>query len=193
MEKAIAEGHEVVAYVRNPKKIAPRENVSVVVGELADAMRIEEAIRGSDAVISVIGPLGRQNKLIFAPAYENIIAAMKKHGVKRLVALGTPSIPSSMDRPSLVFGALIVVVGMILHRGYEDIQRVGELIRESGLEWTLVRVPLLTNRPARGKLTIGHFGNGVWWPRLSRADFADFLLKQLTDRTYINKAPAISN
>ena len=118
---------------------------------------------------------------------------MKKNGVKRLIALGTPSIPSSMDRPSLVFGALIVIVGMIIHKGYEDIQRVGELIRESGLEWTLVRVPLLTNRPKRGKITVGHFGNGVWWPRLSREDFVDFLIQQLTDRSYIGKAPAISN
>lgn len=193
MDKALRAGHEVVAYVRNSKKMAPRERLSVVEGELSNPERLEQAIKGTDAVVSVIGPLGRQEKLIFAPGYENIVSAMKKHGVKRLIALGTPSIPSSLDRPSLIFGALIVIVGMIIHKGYEDIQRVGEVVRESGLEWTLVRVPLLTNRPARGKITIGHFGNGVWWPRLSREDFADFLLKQLTDKTYIGKAPAISN
>lgn len=193
IEKALSAGHEIVAYARRPKKVALRDGVSVVAGELTNAAQIEKAIQGTDAVVSVMGPLGRQNSLIFAPAYESIISAMKKHGVSRLIALGTPSIPSSLDRPSLVFGALIVVVGMLIHKGYEDIQRVGELIRESGLEWTLVRVPLLTNRPARGKITIGHFGNGVWWPRLSRADFADFILKQLTDKTYVGKAPAISN
>jgi uncharacterized protein YbjT (DUF2867 family) len=191
---ALKAGHEIVAYARKPEKIRMKNpKLSVAAGDLDDADAIEKAVAGSDAVVSVIGPVGRQDKLIFAPAYEKIITAMKKRGVKRLIALGTPSIPSSLDRPSLIFGALIVVVGMLIHKGYEDIQRVGELVRESGLDWTLARVPLLTNRPARGKITVGNFGNGVWWPRLSRADFSQFLLAQLTDRAYVGKAPAISN
>lgn len=194
IQEALKEGHHVVAYARSPKKIAKTDpNLTIVTGDLSDSAKIDEAVMGADAVVSVLGPVGRQQKLIFAPAYQRIIAAMRKAGVKRFIALGTPSVPDSLDRPSLIFGALIVVVGMIIHKGYEDIQRVGELVRESGLDWTLVRVPLLTDGGKHTHLTIGHFGNGVWWPWISRINFVDFLLKQLTDTKYINKAPAISN
>lgn len=194
VKEALTAGHEVVAYVRKPKKLRiENPNFSVVVGDLSNAEKINEAIQGTDAVVSVVGPLGRQDKLIFAPAYEHIISSMKRHGVKRLIALGTPSIPDANDRFNFVYWCLIVGVGLILHKGYTDMKNVGQEIRESGLDWTIVRVPLLTNRPKRGKITIGYFGNGVTWFRLTRGDFVEFLMKQLSDTTYIGKAPGISN
>ncbi|MBY0539381.1 SDR family oxidoreductase [Patescibacteria group bacterium] len=194
VEEALKAGHEIVAYVRNPKKMRIQNpKVSLVVGDLENAEKVEEAIKGSDAVVSVVGPLGRQDTLIFAPAYELIISSMKKNGVKRLIALGTPSVPDAHDRFNLIFWALTFGVGLIIHHGYTDMKTLGQDIRESGLEWTIVRVPLLTNRPKKGKVSVGYFGNGVTWFRLTRADFADFLVKQLTDKTYVGKAPAISN
>lgn len=194
VKEALNAGHEIVAYVRNPKKLHLSDaRVSVVVGDLANAEKIDEAIKGADAVVSLVGPLGRQDKLIFAPAYKCIIQSMKKHGVKRLIALGTPSIPDANDRFNFIYWCLTFGVGLLIHKGYTDMKNLGQSIRESGLEWTIVRVPLLTNRPKRGKITVGYFGNGVTWFRLTRADFVDFLMKQLTDITYIGKAPGISN
>lgn len=194
VEEALKAGHEIVAYVRNPKKMRiQNSNVSLVVGDLDNTEKIDEAIRGSDAVVSVIGPLGRQDTLIFAPAYEHIIDSMKKHGVKRLIALGTPSVPDAHDRFNFIFWALTFGVGFLIHKGYTDMKTLGQDIRESGLDWTIVRVPLLTNRPKQGNVKVGYFGSGVTWFRLTRADFADFLVKQLADRKYIGKAPAISN
>lgn len=194
VEEALKAGHEIVAYVRNPKKMRIQNpKVFLVVGDLDNAEKIDEAIKGSDAVVSVIGPLGRQDTLIFAPAYEHIIESMKKQGVKRLIALGTPSVPDAHDRFNFIFWALTFGVGFLIHKGYTDMKTLGQDIRESGLDWTIVRVPLLTNRPRKGSVKVGYFGAGVDWFRLTRADFADFLVKQLTDRTYIGKAPAISN
>jgi uncharacterized protein YbjT (DUF2867 family) len=194
VELALNAGHEIVAYVRNPKKMRIQNpKISLVVGDLLNAEKIDEAIKGADAVVSVIGPLGRQDTLIFAPAYERIIDSMKKNGVKRLIALGTPSVPDAHDRFNFIFWALTFGVGLIIHHGYTDMKTLGQDIRESGLDWTIVRVPLLTNRPKKGNVKVGYFGAGVDWPRLTRADFADFLVKQLTDRTHVGKAPAISN
>lgn len=194
VEEALKAGHEIVAYVRNPKKMRIQNaKLFFVQGDLENAEKIDEAIKGADAVVSVVGPLGRQEKLIFAPAYKSIITSMKKHGVKRLIALGTPSVPDAHDRFNFIFWALTFGVGFLIHKGYTDMKTLGQDIRESGLDWTIVRVPLLTNRSKQGNVKVGYFGNGVTWFRLTRADFADFLLKQLTDRTYIGKAPAISN
>ncbi|MBX9765612.1 SDR family oxidoreductase [Patescibacteria group bacterium] len=194
VNEALSAGHEIVAYVRSPKKLTIQNpKLSVVVGDLGNDQKIEEAIKGADVVVSVVGPLGRQDTLIFAPFYERVIAAMKKNGVRRLIALGTPSVPDAYDRFNFIFWALTFGVGLIIHHGYTDMKTLGQDIRESGLDWTIVRVPLLTNQPKRGNVKVGYFGAGVTWPRLSRADFADFLLKQLTDKTYIGKAPATSN
>lgn len=192
--EALRAGHEVVAYVRNAKKLKVQDaKIKAVVGELTDAKKISEAITGADAVVSVVGPLGRQDTLIFAPFYGHVISAMKTHGVKRLVALGTPSVPDAHDRFNFIYWALTFGVGLIIHHGYTDMKTLGQDIRESGLDWTIVRVPLLTNQPKRGEVKVGYFGNGVTWFRLARADFVEFLIKQLTDRTYVGKAPGISN
>jgi uncharacterized protein YbjT (DUF2867 family) len=193
VNEALNVGHEVVAHVRNREKITPRDKLSIVEGGLGDKEKIGEAIKGADAVISVIGPVGWQSKLIFAPGYENIISAMKKHGVRRIIALGTPTIPDLNDRFNLVFWFLIITVGFLINRGSEDLQKVGQILRNSGLDWTIVRAPLLNNKSAKGKITTGYFGNGVNWFRLSRADFVHFLLEQLNDTKFIGKAPAISN
>lgn len=194
IEKALAKGYEVVAYARSAQKISiihPR--LSVVVGELTNKEKIEEVVHGTDAVVSVMGPVGAQNKLIFSPAYEHIVEAMKNNGLKRIIALGTPTISDENDRFSLIFFGLIFIVGLIIKKGGDDIKKVGRIVRESGLEWTLVRTPLFTNGKKKEKITIGYFGNGIWWPWLSRENFTDFVLQQITDRTYIGKAPAISN
>lgn len=194
IQKALGEGHTIVAYARHPKKITIQSSqLSIATGELTDEAAIDTAIAGSDAVVSVLGPMGYQNKLIFAPAYEHIVASMKKHSVKRLIALGTPTTHDPCDQWNPVFWAMTIIVGFIIARGGDDILLSANIVRTSELDWTLVRIPLLRSAPARGRITIGAFGRGIWWPFITREDFANFLLKQLTDRTYVGKAPAISN
>lgn len=194
IKEALARGHEIIAYARSPKKIAINDRkLSIVAGGLEDADKIELAIAGADAVVSVMGPVGWQSRLIFAPGYENIIRAMKKRGVQRIIALGTPTVPDENDRFSFIFWFLIVVVGFLINKGHEDLRKAGMIVRESGLDWTLVRVPLMNNESARGNVTVGYFGNGVNWFRLSRADLVLFILEQLNSAEYFRKAPAISN
>lgn len=194
IERALVEGHTVVAYARSPKKLKIHDSrVTIVEGDLSNGEKIREAVRGADAVVSVMGPNGWQDELIFTPAYEKIIAAMKAEGVARLIALGTPTIRDQADRFNPVFEALIQIVGLIINKGSDDIATVGKLVRESGLDYTLVRVPLLTNGAAKHKIKTGAFGAGIWWPFITRSDFVDFLLDQLTDSTHLGKVIAISN
>ena len=75
---------------------------------------------------------------------------------------------------------------------YEDMRRTVELVRASGLDWTVVRVPRLTEDPPTGAVKVGYVGKGMG-VRLSRSDMAEFMLKQAADKTYVCKAPAISN
>lgn len=70
--------------------------------------------------------------------------------------------------------------------------QVAAKVRASNLDWTIVRVPMLTDDPPTGKVRVGYVGKGTG-SRISRADMADFMLRQLADTTYWHKAPAISN
>jgi len=89
-------GHAVTAYVRNPSKVPASwgDTVKVVTGELSDAAAVERAVQSADAVVSALGPsMDRKAKgLPLVEGTRNIVTAMQKHGVKRYVGNGTPSV-----------------------------------------------------------------------------------------------------
>ena len=77
---------------------------------------------------------------------------------------------------------------------YNNIVEIGKSVTHSSLDWTLVRLPLLASKPATGKLNIGYPGHGkVKLNSLNREDLAEFLVKQIKDKTYLHQAPVVSN
>jgi hypothetical protein len=66
-------------------------------------------------------------------------------------------------------------------------------VRGSDLDWTIIRVAMLNDKPKTGVVKAGYVGTGQVGLGISRADFADFMLKQVEDREYLKKAPAISD
>ncbi|MGW1719616.1 NAD(P)-dependent oxidoreductase [Streptomyces sp. NPDC002156] len=193
INQALAVGHEVVAYARTPAKLPSHQRLTAIQGQLDDASAIGEAVRGSDAVLSVLGP--GTNKAEIPPlvsGYRSIIAAMREHGVDRLVALGTPSITDPADRRDLKVGLMVSGIRKFQPVAYDAIVRIGQTVRDSGLKWTIVRVPLLTNGPKTATVNVRAVGDkgGV---RLSRTNAAAFLLQQATDSTHIGAAPFITD
>lgn len=124
---------------------------------------------------------------------QNIIAAMKKHGVRRLIITSTLSAKDPNDKPDLRTKAMVNLVKIVMHAAYEDIVSVAEMVRASDLDWTIVRLALLNNKPRTGRVRTGYVGRGEVGTRISRADIADFMLKQVDDTRYLRQAPAISN
>lgn len=193
VRQALSEGHDVVAYVRSPSKLSfsdPR--LTIVAGSLDDAAAISDAVRGADVVISVLGPVG--TGVAGTPITEGIrviVAAMKQHGVRRLVASATFSVTDAQDAPPWSVRMLVGVIKRIAPGAYRDILGIGAVVRESGLDWTLVRVGLLNDRPGSGDVLSAYLGKGVKLA-LSRASFATFMLRQASSPDWIGKAPAIS-
>lgn len=107
----LAEDHEVTAYARTPSKLPTHERLTAVQGQLDDAAAITEAVRGSDAVLSTLGPTTkRADAPPLVTGYRHIVAAMHEHGVERLVALGTPSIPDPADSKEFKVGLTATAV-----------------------------------------------------------------------------------
>jgi hypothetical protein len=122
----------------------------------------------------------------------NIVAAMREHGVRRLVATGTPSISDPADGSDWRVGLLVKLIKMLQPAAYKALVEIGGIVRGSELDWTLVRLPFLTNGPAVDRINARNVGQkgGL---RLSRVNAAAFVLQQATDGRYLHKAPFISD
>ena len=194
VEQTLAAGNEVVAYVRNPSKLnIENEHLTVVQGELTDEELIEKAVKRVDAVISLLGPRGGSKNKPLTHGMQNIIAAMKKQGVRRLIISSTLSAKDPNDKRTLRVKFSVNLVKLTMHAAYEDIVSVAETVRNSDLAWTIVRLNLLNNKPKSGKVKVGYVGSGELGTWISRADIADFMLNQIQDTKYVQQAPAISN
>jgi putative NADH-flavin reductase len=186
----------VVVYARHPSKLTMRhEHLTIVQGELRDKVNIEQAVSDADAVISLLGPrLGEDYKSKpLTQGTQNIIAAMKQFGVRRLIVASTPSASAPGDLPDVKFKMLVFLIKSMMRLAYEEIVNVAQIVRDSGLDWTLVRVSGLNYKPKSGNVRAGYLGTGEVGIQLSRADLADFILGELKEAKYVRQMPAISN
>ena len=192
VEQALAAGHDVTVLVRTPSSFPLKhERLNVVQGSVEDAAKVNQAVAGADAVLSVLGHTKSSNKDVLTVGTRNIINAMNKHGVRRLISLTGAGVRDPHDQPKLVDK----VFGFALARLQPDLLRDSEnhvkVIQESDLDWIVVRGPRLTEGPRTGKYRVGYVGKDSG-TQASRADIADFMLKQVTHNTYVHKLPVVS-
>jgi putative NADH-flavin reductase len=190
---ALKAGHEVRALARDPRRMdVQHPRLTVVQGDVANPACVEDAIAGTDAVISVLGPADNKPVYKVSQGMQHILNAMDRHSVRRLVMSAGAGVSDPNDAPNLLhrlFGALLKRLARYVH---EDMQRAVEIVRGSGVEWTIVRAPRLTDDPGTENVTVAWVGRGMGM-RLSREDLAGFMLQQVSDTTYVHQAPAISN
>jgi putative NADH-flavin reductase len=192
LRQALNEDHQVTVLVRDPAKlIEVSDHLTVVQGSLNDEVCLNQVIHGADAVLSMLGPANNQPTFDISSGTQAIINAMKKNGVRRLVISAGAGVGDPDDQPELFNKIVNMLLKVIARNVYEDMLKTVTLVRESGLDWTVVRVPMLTDNPATGQVKIGMVGKGMR-PRINRSDMADFMLKQASSRDYVGKSPVIS-
>ncbi len=192
VQQALDAGHTVVALARTPGKLPIRlDRLTVIQGDVTNATDVEKTVQGSDAVISVLGHAKNSPKDMQTVGIKNIIAAMEKYDVKRLVSLTGAGTDAPQDQPKLVNHLIKFALKTLSGEVLKDAVNHTDVIRNSKLDWVIVRVPRLNEGPHTGKYRIGWVGVNTG-TRISRADVADFLLKQASDRTYLHQAPMIS-
>ncbi len=192
--QALEEGDEVVAYVRNPSKLGiTNDRLSIVQGQLSDKAQIERAISGVDIVVSTLGPRGGSKERPLTQGMQNIVAAMDKLGVRRIVITSTLSVKDQNDKPELRARALVFLVKHAMRPAYDEIVSVAETLRASDLDWTILRMTMLNNKPKSGKVRAGYLGRGEVASWIARADIAGFILQCGREGKYVRQTPAISN
>ena len=190
-------GHVVTAYLRNPAKV-PAEwgaDVRLEVGEITDAAAIDRAVAGADAVVSALGP-SMDRKATGLPLVEgtrHIVAAMQRHGVRRYVGNGTPSVLDPRERPTWQTRLSTFMAKTFLRRAHDEMLGMSQAVTTSELDWTIVRFLAPKDGPARGQVRQGFYGTDALGFNVTRADIAAFTAAQVDDPRYVGAAPAISN
>ena len=190
--QALASGHEVTALVRNPAKIHIRhERLRVVQGDILDFESVERAVAGQEAVLSSLGTksLFRRMK-IFSKGRSNLLRAMTKHDVSRLICIIGIGAGDSRGHGGFFYDQIILPI--ILKRIYQDKDKQEELIRKSDRDWIIVRPGFLTNGPPKGNYRVLTDLTGITVGRISRADVAAFMLAQLNNDRYLRQTPLLS-
>lgn len=178
--QALADGHEVTAFVRSPAKApAPHERLRVEVGEVtADQDAVGAAVRGQDAVLTAFGSPTTWHGLV-APtltvdAVPVIVRAMREAGVRRIVHLSAHGVGFTRAESPAAYRAVYRALG----RMFADKEAGERVLRDSGLEWTLVYPVMLVNGPRTGAYRVGERLPLRGVPRISRADVAHFMLRE---------------
>jgi len=158
-------------------------------GNALEASSLEAAVAGQDAVLSVLGTRSRGPTTLFSESTHNLISAMDKHGVRRLVCITGVGAGDSKGHVGFLFDRIIRP--FVVKNVYEDKERQEVAIIQSDLEWVIVRPAQLTDEPARGEYSV--FLKGSYTAtKISRADVAAFMLAQLNDDTYAHKTPVVN-
>lgn len=193
IRQALDLGHEVTAFVRKPAKLKlEHPHLRVAKGNVLDYASVESAMQGQNAVICALG-----HKRWFYPSRilsrgtGNILQAMKTCGVPRFVCETSLGVGNSVGR--LGFLGTFLVVPFILPFYFWDRLRQEKLIEQDDSDWVIVRPATLTNGAAHGQYRHGpRAGSFTLTKRISRADVADFMLKQLTDDENLGTAVGVS-
>ncbi|MFP4015163.1 MAG: NAD(P)-dependent oxidoreductase [Chitinispirillaceae bacterium] len=192
VEQALEGGYQVKAFVRTPSKMKmDHRNLELVQGDVTDAEAVDRAVAGADAVLSVIGHTKDSPDDLQTRAMHNITGTMKKRRVKRIVNLTGAGVRDPEDRPKLIDKLIVALLKLTAGNVFKDGRDHVEVLRESGLEWTVVRAPRLVDGPRTGRYRVGFVGKDSA-TKISRADVADFMLKEVQERRYVRKLPMVS-
>ena len=173
--------------MRDPSRFpVPRPNLRVIRGDILDQSSVEGAIKGQEAVCIVIGiPPTRKPVTVFSQGTRNVIDAMKRSGVGRLVCVTGIGAGDSRGHGGFLYDH--VVQPLLLKTNYADKEEQEAIVRASGVAWTVVRPGFLTNGPRTGRYRVITDMTGVRARKISRADVADYLLKEIKMGAYIGK------
>ena len=198
VQEALDAGHTVRALVRNPQKMTIKHpKLKLIQGSSLDAAKVNETINRSDGVISALGQGKDSTADLQTRSTQLMIDAMKKQGVRRLVSLtGAGVRDAEHDKPGFVDKAIVFIMKNVAGSGARNALTDGighaDLIRQTDLDWTIVRGPMLTDDPAKGNYQVGYVGT-VPGIKLTRADLANFMLKEFEQGQHIRKMPFVTN
>ena len=192
--QALGHGHEVSAIVRDPSSIADVSdpNLEVFPGDVLEFGSLDAGIRGSRAVLSVVGTgRGRGPTTVYSDGMHNVLETMDRFVVDRLVCVTAAGVGSPND-PNLPKLRRRIVISGLLRQVYADMERMEDEVMLSEADWTIVRPAGLTDGPLTGEYRAAEGRSLPKGKSISRADVAAFMLKCISTSAWDRKGVAIA-
>jgi len=190
VKQSLAQGYEVTAFVRDPSKLTlEHSDLKVTTGDIYDLSAVTQAIQSQDAVICSLGTSDLGKTTVRSEGTANIIKAMKEKHVQRLVVVSAMGVAESWSTLSFVNKLFFAT---LLRGSQQDHEKQEVVVKESELDWTIMRPSGLTDSPLTGSYSIGENILGKT-SRIGRADVAHAIIKELDDNAFVHKAPTITN
>jgi putative NADH-flavin reductase len=190
VKQSLAQGYEVTAFVRDPSKITLEHgDLKITTGDSYDFTAVTQAIIGQDAVICSLGTNELGKTTVRSDGTANIIKAMKENHVNRLIVITAMGVAESWFTLSLVNKLFFAT---LLRNTRQDHEKQEILVRESDLDWTIIRPSGLTDDPLTETYALGE-NIRTKTSQISRADVAHAIIEEVQDNTFVHKAVTITN
>ena len=194
VEQALSAGHEVTAVVRDPAKLPLcHERLRTLHADVFDPAALAPALAGSDAVLSALGPRPGDAADICSAGTRGILTAMRASGARRLVAISAAPVAVNDPGDRLLYRLTFrPLIRTLFKRAYADLALMEQEMRQSGLDWTIMRPPRLTDKPRGGRFRTALNRNVTGGLFIARADLATAMLRILDDATTIKATVGIA-
>jgi len=195
LKKALDNGYQVKTLVRNPEKLGEfKDTVEFIQGNIFEYNKIEETVKGTDVVISTVGPPQKRpkNPEKYRSAMENVVTALKKQNIKRFIHVGGAVHPGGENENWTTGRRLLrLFLNLSWKPGLVAKQLEWEVLKESSLEWTLVRPPQITKGGSTGKIIADE--KNLARTKINVEDLSSFILDQINSKNWIKKAPLVAS
>lgn len=189
---ALEKGYSIKALARNPQKITTQHPaLTVVAGDVLDPEAVQKTVAGTDLVVSLFGHVKGSPEWLQTNGTKNIVQATKSLGVGRIISLSGGGLPYAKDEPKFMDKTIRFIMKVFVPKVLNDAIAHAEVLQKSGLKWTIVRGPRLTDEAAKGDYRIGWVGVNAG-TSIARADLADFILTLVEDQQFDGKMPFVS-
>jgi len=188
--RCLAAGYDVTALVRRPEAFAYAGQVRVVEGNAFDAGAVRRTVEGADVVLSALGARSLRREEVLERAVPLIVEAMKEAGVQRIIALGSVGALSDSLKKQPAWRRWFVqkmVYNTFLKWPVASQVAQWKTLSGSGLDWTMVMPPMLTNGAGRGTYRVDGeaLPRNAW--RIAREDVADFMMRQIGSAEWVGR------
>lgn len=158
---------------------------------MLDRAAVADVVRGADTVASVFGQVKGSPPTVQTDGTRLIVDAMRAEGISRIVSLSGGGLPFGKDEPKAADKVIRWLLRRISPRVLDDAIGHADVLESSGLDWTIVRVPMLNDQPRRGDYRLGWVGVNAS-ARIGRADLASEIVRQLDATEHIHAMPFVS-
>ncbi len=192
VRQALVRGHSLTVLVRSPNRLQPfQDRIAIKEGDLLSSNDLEPVVKGQDAILSAFGPrvpIVRADANLLQRFALALTRAMPSSGVKRIVVESVAFLfKNSIMPPAYLLGRLF------FPRVVADTSAMERIFKESGLDWTMVRPPQLTDGPFTGRYRVGDGRLPAFGFKISRADVADYMIKAVENRLAVREVIGLCN